>query len=212
MLDDDDPREIIKLDENLSESIKARKNYRDVSAAAQEAFESAAYAAAAARAAVELSRTQPPQDSDSDNESGSDSDSEDAIPDFPMPGNAVSEGNELGFENVHPINKYSSESEGEDNGIKETKQKQDSDVLERTVSSSSSDSDEKKLNQDLGDKLGSGRVNTNWDVLNEDESKFENQSSKLTNTDQSLNFEEELHSQHSQIRKKGVSMRTRREH
>ncbi|XP_022770047.1 IST1 homolog isoform X2 [Durio zibethinus] len=52
------PREI-NLNENFSESIEARKKYRDVAAAAQEAFESAAYAAAAARAAVELSRTQP---------------------------------------------------------------------------------------------------------------------------------------------------------
>ncbi|XP_023912809.1 uncharacterized protein LOC112024403 [Quercus suber] len=49
--------EIIQ-DEKFSESMKARKNYTDAAAAAQEAFESAAYAAAAARAAVELSRSE----------------------------------------------------------------------------------------------------------------------------------------------------------
>lgn len=46
------------FDEVLSftESMKGRKEYRNVEDAAQAAFESAAYAAAAARAAVELSR------------------------------------------------------------------------------------------------------------------------------------------------------------
>jgi vacuolar protein sorting-associated protein IST1 len=43
-------------EEELSESLKGRKKYKDVAAAALEAFESAAYAAQAARAAVELSR------------------------------------------------------------------------------------------------------------------------------------------------------------
>ncbi|KAJ9554184.1 hypothetical protein OSB04_018229 [Centaurea solstitialis] len=41
---------------SFSESMKGRKEYRDVADAAQDAFESAAYAAAAARAAVKLSR------------------------------------------------------------------------------------------------------------------------------------------------------------
>ncbi|XVF71650.1 hypothetical protein PTKIN_Ptkin12aG0056400 [Pterospermum kingtungense] len=54
-LDDPEHKNETKLDENLSDSIKARKRYKDVAAAAQEAFESAA----AARAAVELSRTEP---------------------------------------------------------------------------------------------------------------------------------------------------------
>ncbi|KAJ9140721.1 hypothetical protein P3X46_031331 [Hevea brasiliensis] len=43
----------------FSDSVKTRKNYRDVSDAAQAAFELAADAAAAARAAVELSRSEP---------------------------------------------------------------------------------------------------------------------------------------------------------
>ncbi|CAK9150710.1 unnamed protein product [Ilex paraguariensis] len=50
-----DLSESITKDEKYSESMKARM-YRDAAAAAQDAFESATYAAAAARAAVELSR------------------------------------------------------------------------------------------------------------------------------------------------------------
>lgn len=58
-----------KSDE-LSDSFKGRKKYKDVADAAQAAFESAAYAAAAARAAVELSRFQP-HDPHYDNDNGS---------------------------------------------------------------------------------------------------------------------------------------------
>lgn len=60
------PREMRKED-GLSDSVKARKKYKDVADAAQAAFESAAYAAEAARAAVELSRTgsHDPDDHDS---------------------------------------------------------------------------------------------------------------------------------------------------
>ncbi|CAK8574103.1 unnamed protein product [Lathyrus sativus] len=59
--------------DELSDSFKGRKKYKDVADAAQAAFESAAYAAAAARAAVELSRFQPHDphydDDDDDNSS-----------------------------------------------------------------------------------------------------------------------------------------------
>ncbi|KAF3431830.1 hypothetical protein FNV43_RR26566 [Rhamnella rubrinervis] len=51
--------EEIEKDDRFSDSLKARKNYKDVADAAQAAFESAAHAAAAARAAVELSRSEP---------------------------------------------------------------------------------------------------------------------------------------------------------
>ncbi|XP_022746211.1 uncharacterized protein LOC111296269 [Durio zibethinus] len=243
----------INLDENLSESIKARKKYRDVADAALEAFESAAYAAAAARAAVELSRAES-QDFDPDDENGSshkkgEFDDSDAIPDFSKPGHAASEGidysrNALGFEKIPPIDNFTSESEDEG--------------MARTFSTCSSDSDvsisaEKKLsldilrqNQALGDELAIDIVNTGrkkekeetqWpkphdhlssdiglsltttedqyigqnEVINEDESKFAYQSSKLSNT-QSLNFEQQLHAQHSHLNKKWVSMRTRRQH
>ncbi|KAK7407559.1 hypothetical protein VNO78_09512 [Psophocarpus tetragonolobus] len=45
-------------DEELTDSFKGKKKYKDVADAAQAAFESAAYAAAAARAAMELSRSE----------------------------------------------------------------------------------------------------------------------------------------------------------
>lgn len=51
--------EEIEKDDRFSDSMKTRRKYRDVAAAAQAAFESAAYAADAARAAVELSRSEP---------------------------------------------------------------------------------------------------------------------------------------------------------
>ncbi|KAJ4842988.1 hypothetical protein Tsubulata_046708, partial [Turnera subulata] len=56
--------------EEWSESLRARRKYRDVADAAQEAFESAAYAAAAARAAVKLSRSES-NDNDHNDHSGS---------------------------------------------------------------------------------------------------------------------------------------------
>lgn len=63
--------EEIILDETFSESMKGRKKYySNAAAAAQDAFESAAYAAAAARAAVELSRSES-RDNDPDDHSGS---------------------------------------------------------------------------------------------------------------------------------------------
>ncbi|XVE72054.1 hypothetical protein DITRI_Ditri11bG0007800 [Diplodiscus trichospermus] len=268
----DSPRQI-NLDETFSESIKARKKYRDVAAAAQEAFESAAYAAAAARAAVELSRTET-QDSDPDDESGSSHkrvgsshkekafNHSDEIPDFPVLEHAVPEGiedsnNALGFEKILPVDDSGSESEGEDmektnsfhhlNETEETKQKL---CIERTLSTSSSDSsvsissekkslDLSRQNQDLGEDITVNIVNidrekeeegTQWlkahdlssQVIvslstDECENSGQNeainayQSSKLTNT-QSLNFEDQSHSQHSHINKNWVSMRTRKEH
>ncbi|PIN00643.1 Spindle pole body protein [Handroanthus impetiginosus] len=48
----------VEMGEGFSDSVKMRRKYRDVADAAQEAFKSAAYAAAAARAAVELSRSE----------------------------------------------------------------------------------------------------------------------------------------------------------
>ncbi|XVF31567.1 hypothetical protein REPUB_Repub17cG0001700 [Reevesia pubescens] len=165
------PREV-DLDEKFSESIKARIKYRDVAAAAQEAFESAAYAAEAARAAVELSRTEP-QDFDPDDESGSRQqkggssrkrgpfDDSDAILDFPMPGHPTSEPESEDMTKTNN-NHYLNE-------IEETKQNF---WIERTLSISSSDSDvdisadEKKpsldllrQNQDLSDELDIDMVN-----------------------------------------------------
>ncbi|KAK0575174.1 hypothetical protein LWI29_035012 [Acer saccharum] len=59
----------IGKDDGFTDSMNTRKRYKDVSDAAQAAFESAAYAAEAARAAVELSRfgSYDPDDHDSPN-------------------------------------------------------------------------------------------------------------------------------------------------
>ncbi|KAL5581957.1 hypothetical protein UlMin_014399 [Ulmus minor] len=71
--------EEIEQDDKFSESMKGRKKYRDVASAAQEAFESAAYAAAAARAAVELSISRSTHKDYDDHDS---SDNQGALSDF----------------------------------------------------------------------------------------------------------------------------------
>ncbi|KAL5741615.1 hypothetical protein ACOSP7_028347 [Xanthoceras sorbifolium] len=110
--------------EKLSESVKARKKYKDVAAAAQDAFQSAAYAAAAARAAVELSRSDS-QDSDLDDDDdnhhqGNVSDSDGSLtPNFQSNKDAVTEENKgsdnrIGFDEIQPLENLFSQSNGED--------------------------------------------------------------------------------------------------
>ncbi|GMI73412.1 hypothetical protein HRI_001010500 [Hibiscus trionum] len=204
----------IGLDQRLTESIKARKKYRDVADAAQEAFESAAYAAAAARAAVELSRIGP-QDSDRDDQTGSSHKKvakldSDAMPEPGFPNNAI------GFD------KLDSESEEEtvtqtsnELELHETEENKQNLFIERTLSTSSADiSAEEELslvvfNADMEETQGEEPHELSSDITqNEEISELGYQSSKLTNTG-SLNFEEHLH---SHMNKKWVSMRTRRDH
>ncbi|KAL4312663.1 hypothetical protein GQ457_01G036660 [Hibiscus cannabinus] len=209
------------LDQRLTESIKARKKYRDVADAAQEAFESASYAAAAARAAVELSRIGP-QDSDPGDGSGSGSSHKkgakvdsDAMPEPDFPNELESESEE------ETMNQTSNDLE-----LKEIEEKNQNLRTEKTVSTCSSDiSAEEKLSLDLDmvnadmEKAKEERqweeephdlssVVTQNEEINEDESKLGYQSSKLTNTE-SLTFEEHLS---SHMNKKWMSMRTRRDH
>lgn len=126
----------------MSESFKARKKYRDVAAAAQEAFESAAYAAAAARAAVELSRSES-QNNDQDDDRGSNHpqgtmhDSDGSLTPKPLSGG----------HKINSIYNISSESEAEDmaedNGrvhLKELEGSKKKTGMDRTPSTSSSDS------------------------------------------------------------------------
>lgn len=122
------------LDEDFSESVNMRrKKYRDIAAAAQEAFESAACAAMAAKAAVELSRTES-DDHTSDDEN--DSDGSSSIPEIENHGDAAAaskqknhdHNNKVQDEKIHPIDIYVSESENEDqtettNGKEESKTK-----------------------------------------------------------------------------------------
>ncbi|KAK8977043.1 hypothetical protein V6N11_019712 [Hibiscus sabdariffa] len=214
------------LDQSLTESIKARKKYRDVADAAQEAFESAAYAAAAARAAVELSRIGP-QDSDpgdgngSSHKKGAKVDS-DAMPEPDFPNEATGF-NELDSESEEEtMNQTSNDLEP-----KEIEENYQNLWIERTLSTSSSDpgadiSAEEKLslvmfNADIEKAKEetqreephdlSSDVTQNEEIY-EDESKLGYQSSKLTTTE-SLTLEEHLS---SHMNKKWVSMRTRRDH
>ncbi|EXB97158.1 hypothetical protein L484_008648 [Morus notabilis] len=119
--------EDIKQVEKFSETMKARRKYTDVADAAQEAFESAAYAAAAARAAVELSMCKSMDNKDrdeSDNQRGTVSDIGVSSTNkaLVITSYAASEKiedlvNRLGSQNerIHPIEDLErSESEGED--------------------------------------------------------------------------------------------------
>ncbi|CAL5396549.1 unnamed protein product [Camellia sinensis] len=115
------PDEIENM-EGLSDSMKTTRKYKDVADAAEAAFKSAAYAAAAARAAVELSRPEShdPDDQNSPHpEQRKISDKHDAIKctlqttDENNLRRTEDQNVGLGFEKVHPIQNYHSESEDE---------------------------------------------------------------------------------------------------
>ncbi|KAF8407825.1 hypothetical protein HHK36_006961 [Tetracentron sinense] len=149
--------EVIEQDEHFSGSMKAREKYTDVVAAAQAAFESAAYAAAAARAAVVLSRSESqlkvPDDQSKPsslrrNLSDIDGYSKSRLE---ITGKVASKEVEhsnggMGFEKIHLTNYLSSESEDEVAEIhykshpEEYKQSKNKAQLQRSLSSSSSDS------------------------------------------------------------------------
>ncbi|GLT41164.1 hypothetical protein SLA2020_152480 [Shorea laevis] len=165
--------EDINLNEQFSWTIKSMK-YSDVTAAAQVAFESAAYAAAAARAAVELSRSES-RDNDYDDQSGSshqkgivyDSDGS-SLPEFDIQGDtAASErtkhsNNALQFEKIHPLENYSLKSESDDitetqNAMEECKKKA---VIVSIPSSASSLDSEGDISRDRKELLFVEQVNT----------------------------------------------------
>ncbi|KAK2663050.1 hypothetical protein Ddye_001624 [Dipteronia dyeriana] len=121
--------EELNLDEKLSESVRARKKYRDVAAAARDAFQSAAHAAAAARAAVELARSDSQysdmedDDDDDDYHQGNVSDPDVSLtPNLQSNKDAVTEGNEdsdngLGLDEIQPIENLLSQSNDEDKAV-----------------------------------------------------------------------------------------------
>ncbi|XP_010265173.1 PREDICTED: uncharacterized protein LOC104602986 isoform X2 [Nelumbo nucifera] len=135
-------------------SMKSRK-YRDVATAAQDAFESAAFAAAAARAAVELSRSES-RDKDPDDNSGSTTrggasfKASSGVPSGNITGREVEVEKLIGgssFEKIHSVDNSGSESEGEElenNSekihLEEFKDGKEKAELERSPSDSSSDS------------------------------------------------------------------------
>lgn len=221
-------------DEMLSESLKAGKKYRDVAAAALEAFQSAAYAAAAARAAVELSRSES-QDTDQDYQ-GTKYELEDT----------KNSNNALMFQKIHPTDNTSSESEGEYHPKELGSGKNKPGVIDRTPSTSSSDSDRNipsLKHQDLdSDTMASfptddiqniGQYNADREEYSSDEDgnkstyrstkcvllKSQSDStvnstegkSKLKGTHREI-LAERLNSQLSGLDRRHLSMRTRREY
>ncbi|XP_057481782.1 uncharacterized protein LOC130768709 [Actinidia eriantha] len=165
--------EMITWDEKFSESMKGRKKYKDVAAAARDAFESAAYAAAAARAAVELSRSES-WDEDPGGHNGSNHKQEtvfnygdsskskiEIVEDAEATEDVKPAEKGLGFDKIHPVDSFCIESEGEDiaqkskrSHLRDLKRSYKKEELERTLSSSSSDAD-------TGTKYG--KVTTNLD-------------------------------------------------
>ncbi|GKU97549.1 hypothetical protein SLEP1_g10687 [Rubroshorea leprosula] len=178
--DDAMPRDVknlpedINLNEQFSRTMKSMNKYSDVTAAAQEAFESAAYAAAAARAAVELSRSES-RDNDYDDQSGSsqqkgivyDSDGS-SPPEFDIQEDAAAwkgtkySNNTPQFEKIHPIENYSLKSESDDktetqNAMEESKKKA---VRVSIPSSASSLDSEGDISRDKKELLFVEQVNT----------------------------------------------------
>ncbi|XP_011035047.1 PREDICTED: uncharacterized protein LOC105132985 isoform X2 [Populus euphratica] len=159
---DSQARTHVLPEEELSESLKGRKKYKDVAAAALEAFESAAYAAQAARAAVELSRydsrdIERDDHGDSSHGKGTLYDSDGSLTPVLQGRYEASEENKLSndslvFNEIYTIDSNSSESEDENmkgNGrvhleFEESKTKPG---FDRTPSNSSSDSDGNMWNE-----------------------------------------------------------------
>ncbi|KAK3033651.1 hypothetical protein RJ639_034530 [Escallonia herrerae] len=158
-LEDDSPvlDEDVERVTSFTDSMKARRKYRDVADAAQAAFESAAYAAAAARAAVELSRSESQDPDDQDKPSPR----QRKVPN--TQGSMKSEfqsGEEKdiqrtedlnvgsGYEKIHPAQHYHSESEDEEVHIENNeglKQNKNAEEFQRSISLSSSDSADNNL-------------------------------------------------------------------
>ncbi|KAG4175784.1 hypothetical protein ERO13_A11G206400v2 [Gossypium hirsutum] len=141
------------MDESLSESMKARKKYRDVADAAQEAFVSAAYAAAAARAAVELSRIEPQ--------------------DFDSPNNAMARSEDLELNEIE---------ETRQSLCRERTVSRSSSDSDADLSGEESDGEKAKQEPHRQPHELSYEI-TQSDEVNEDESKLGYQSSKLKNTE-----------------------------
>ncbi|XP_008775064.2 uncharacterized protein LOC103695492 [Phoenix dactylifera] len=139
-------QELSELDQDDNSSLRSKQEYKDVASAARAAYESAAHAAAAARAAVEISRSES-QGNDSGGLGKSDGERK--------TGSCEKTRNEdetwtgvRDVEKIHPVRSYSSESEEEiparNNSLlqKERLREKFAPWLERSSSSSSSDSTE----------------------------------------------------------------------
>ena len=155
--------ENIKELEELSESMKGRRKYTDVAAAAQEAFKSAAHAAAAAKAAVELSMSKSMEkdhhedhdDTDDREGTGVDFDVSSELKTLMITNFTASEetehlDNRPSFEKVYPVEDLSSGLEGEEGTAHEScdihvredeEAEKEAELLAKKLSDSSLDSD-----------------------------------------------------------------------
>ncbi|XAR51544.1 hypothetical protein NMG60_11006198 [Bertholletia excelsa] len=144
--------------DKFSESVRSRNKYRDVADAARDAFESAAYAAAAARAAVELSRAESWDEDTNNHRRGSNQKQESAISrrssksKLSLNRNVDSEdirpSKQEALDKIHRIDGLFSKSEQEDMAEnskisyrKEQERNNNTATIDRTLSSSSSDTD-----------------------------------------------------------------------
>lgn len=138
--------EELNRDDKISESVKRRKYHRDVAAAAQDASESADYAAETAIAAFDLSRSES-QDNDSDDFGGYSHEKEIASnSDRPVTSCLKSDkedsNSRMGFDKLYNIDSFGSESEDEDVTEKTGEiHFEELEESERLLSASSSDSD-----------------------------------------------------------------------
>ncbi|XP_010926145.1 uncharacterized protein [Elaeis guineensis] len=138
-LSSDTTHKLSELDREENLSLGGREQYKDVVSAAEAAFESAAYAAAAARAAVELSRSESQVSGDpGEPDSGRRTEAYEQRRD-----EDETLGGVIDDVKMHPVHSYSSESE-EEIPMKNPRAKSRT-WLERSSSSSSSDSTEPPL-------------------------------------------------------------------
>lgn len=132
--------------EGCSDSMEVRNKYKDVAAAAQAAFESAAYAAAAARAAVELSRSDSHDPGDLNSTKLQPrvmSRTRQSVKSTSQTGEEKDIDEEkvgMAFEKIHPVQNYSSKSEDEKVKGENFKQRKNEGEIKRSLSTSSSES------------------------------------------------------------------------
>lgn len=148
---------------------EARRKFKDVEAAAQAAFESAAYAAAAARAAVELSRSESRDTDDPKSPSQKPRDVSDSREDLKSEFHAGEEKNNEGVEKIETSQNYGFHSEvdqfSDGDEVEEVEQKKFEKQFKRSVSVSSSDISADDI---LVDEVKSPRHGVIYDEIDEE--------------------------------------------
>ncbi|XP_049365033.1 uncharacterized protein LOC125829863 isoform X1 [Solanum verrucosum] len=147
---------------------EARRKYKDVAAAAQAAFESAAYAAVAARAAVELSRSESRDLDDPKSPSQKPRNVSDSCEDLKSEFHEGEEKNNEGVEKIETSQNYGFHSEvdqfSDGDEVEELKQRKFEEQFKRSVSVSSSDISADDI---LVDEVKSPRHGVIYDEIDE---------------------------------------------